>query len=306
MLWDAVMTLWGRSCLLEAQSHQCFQGNLSLRNGIKGELNSRIIWASPDKDDLIWLWLSRAAEPEPVELWPYFLRQNGSLCTQALWLPLRQLTKSYPDVSNFNSSRFCLMMRAIYIVVILECYYAFKEREREIRPVETLSSKCFLWRALLTMSEREMRPERVSCKAARVFAMSSLKNGIYCTHLLFLYLLWWVYRDSLLRKACAYRSWGGCPQVRCDLIQYCSPKQCLLDSTEEGLLPVQMEQGLCNTPRFKNTVKGKTTSFMIICRFRGKWGQGTRRHGFKLLFQSSLQKCKQLLEEGESFLWLGT
>lgn len=57
-------------------------------------------------------------------------RQDGNLYTQALWLPLRQLTKSYPDVSNFNSSRFCLMMLAIYIVVILECYYAFKERER--------------------------------------------------------------------------------------------------------------------------------------------------------------------------------
>lgn len=112
-----------------------------------------------------------------------------------------------PDVSNFNSSRFRLMTLAIYIVVILECYYAFKERE--IRPVETLCSKCLLWRVLLTMSERETRQERIFCKAARVSAMNSPKNGVYCTYLVILYLLWGALRaQSLLNKAGVCRDLG--------------------------------------------------------------------------------------------------
>lgn len=55
---------------------------------------------------------------------------------------------------------------------------------------------------------------------------------------------------------------GECLQLRCDLIQCCFPKQCLLDSAEGGgLLSAQMEQGLFDTFRFKNTVKGKASGF---------------------------------------------
>lgn len=36
--------------------------------GIKWDLDRRVIWSFADKDDLIWLWLSRAAEPETEEL----------------------------------------------------------------------------------------------------------------------------------------------------------------------------------------------------------------------------------------------
>lgn len=36
--------------------------------GIKWDLDRRVIWSFADKDDLIWVWLSRAAEPETEEL----------------------------------------------------------------------------------------------------------------------------------------------------------------------------------------------------------------------------------------------
>lgn len=99
---------------------------------IKEELNSRVIWLFPDEDDLIRLCLSLVPSPSPGD--------SDSMCFKMGWKSVHPstLTPSEavdqvlpPDVSNFNSSRFCLMMLAIYIVVILECYYAFKERARE-------------------------------------------------------------------------------------------------------------------------------------------------------------------------------
>lgn len=152
------------------------------------------------------------------------------------------------------------------------------KREQEIRPVETLSSKCLLWRVLLTMSERGMRQERVFCKAARVSAANWLKNGVYCTHLAVLYLLWRVLRAFWGRLMSA-GIWGY-PWVICDLIQNYSPKQYLLDFTEEETLQHSQIQGYCER-------KKKSMSFMINYRFRGKLWQGTRRHRFKLLLQGS-------------------
>lgn len=149
------------------------------------------------------------------------------------------------------------MMLAIYIVVILECYYAFKERK--IRPVETLSSKCFLWRALLTMSEREMRQ-----RGSPVRLPGSLLWTLWRMASIVFTWSFCIFSDDCTEpseEGSRLPECGECLQLRCDLIQYCFPKKHLLDFAEGGPLSAQMEQGLFDTFRFKNTVKGKANEF---------------------------------------------
>lgn len=123
------------------------------------------------------------------------------------------------------------MMLAIYIVVILECYYAFKERK--IRPVETLSSKCFLWRALLTMSEREKWDERgspVRLPGSLLWTLWRMVSIVFTWPFC-------IFSDDCTEPSedgSCLQELGECLQLRCDLIQCCFPKQCLLDSAEGG------------------------------------------------------------------------
>lgn len=153
------------------------------------------------------------------------------------------------------------MMLAIYIVVILECYYAFKERK--IRLVETLSSKCFLWRALLTMSEREMRQRGspVRLPGSLLWTLWRMASIVFI-HLVFLYLFRWLHRAFRLREC------GECLQLRCDLIQYCFPKSVSLILQKGGFYQPRWSRDSLILSDSRILWKEKPMSFIIICRFR--------------------------------------
>lgn len=159
------------------------------------------------------------------------------------------------------------MMLAIYIVVILECYYAFKERK--IRPVETLSSKCFLWRALLTMSEREMRQ-----RGSPVRLPGSLLWTLWRMASIVFTWSFCIFSDDCTEpseEGSPLRECGECLQLRCDLIQYCFPKNISLIPQRGGFYQPRWSRDSLILSDSRILWKEKPTSFIIICRFRENW-----------------------------------
>ena len=130
------------------------------------------------------------------------------------------------------------MILAIYIVVILECDYVFKERDQ---PVETFSSKSFLWRTLLTMEVRETKQKRVFCKIARVSPKNSGKNSIYCAHMAFRYLSSHITWTESSEQCLGLWAFLGFLALRFGLSQYHCQKQGPLDSMGGGFLPPQRQ-----------------------------------------------------------------
>ena len=121
------------------------------------------------------------------------------------------------------------MILVIYIVVILECDYVFKERDQ---PVETFSSKCFLWRTLLTTEGRETKQKRGFGKTARVSPENSGKNSISCTPVVCRYLSLPYHLHRIFR---AMLGSVGISRVPCARVWLeAVPKQGPLESLKEG------------------------------------------------------------------------